>query len=118
MRVRVAAVLLLVVVLPSLLHGADAAVRWHKKPLFPAIFSFGDSYADTGNQVILEGDRPFNYSPYGETIGRPTGRASDGLLGIDYVGTFCRRCHRRRFDINVLLHRRRRSSDLPDESVR
>ncbi|KAG2586194.1 hypothetical protein PVAP13_5NG029200 [Panicum virgatum] len=74
MRVRVAAVLLLVVVLPSLLHA-----------LVPAIFSFGDSYADTGNQVILEGDRPFNYSPYGETIGRPTGRASDGLLVIDYV---------------------------------
>ena len=117
MRVPVAAVLLML--LPCMLHGADAAaVRWHKKPLFPAIFSFGDSYADTGNYAVLEGDRPFNYSPYGETIGRPTGRASDGLLVIDYVGTFCRRCHRRRFDINVLLHRRRRSSDLPDESVR
>ena len=77
-----AAVLLML--LPCMLHGADAAaVRWHKKPLFPAIFSFGDSYADTGNYAVLEGDRPFNYSPYGET----TGRASDGLLVIDYVGT-------------------------------
>ncbi|KAG2594881.1 hypothetical protein PVAP13_5KG031200 [Panicum virgatum] len=84
MRVPVAAVLLML--LPCMLHGADAAaVRWHKKPLFPAIFSFGDSYADTGNYAVLEGDRPFNYSPYGETTGRPTGRASDGLLVIDYV---------------------------------
>ena len=74
MRVPVAAVLLML--LPCMLHGADAAaVRWHKKPLFPAIFSFGDSYADTGNYAVLEGDRPFNYSPYGETTGRPTGRA-------------------------------------------
>ncbi|PUZ58660.1 hypothetical protein GQ55_5G526200 [Panicum hallii var. hallii] len=84
MRVPVA--VLLLVVLPCLLHGADAAVRWPKKPLLlPAIFSFGDSYADTGNYIILEGGRPFNYSPYGETFGRPTGRASDGLLVIDYV---------------------------------
>ncbi|CAO2161563.1 unnamed protein product [Urochloa humidicola] len=80
---------LLLLVLPCLLHGADAAnVLWPKtKPLFPAIFSFGDSYADTGDYIIEVDPRPYNFSPYGETFGRPTGRASDGLLPVDYVAS-------------------------------
>ncbi|CAL4952357.1 unnamed protein product [Urochloa decumbens] len=82
-----AGLLLGFLVLPCLLHGADANVHWPKKekPLFPAIFSFGDSYADTGNYIIEVDPRPYNFSPYGVTFGRPTGRASDGLLPVDYV---------------------------------
>nr|CAB3471747.1 unnamed protein product [Digitaria exilis] len=87
MRVPVVAALLLHLVLRSCLLQA-AVYRWptSKKPLFPAIFSFGDSYTDTGNFVRLEGPIPYNYSPYGETLGYPTGRASDGLLPVDFVG--------------------------------
>ncbi|CAL4966011.1 unnamed protein product [Urochloa decumbens] len=81
-----AGVLLGFLVLPCLLYGADGNVLWpKKKPLFPAIFSFGDSYADTGNYIIEVDPRPYNFSPYGVTFGRPTGRASDGLLPVDYV---------------------------------
>ncbi|CAN6372155.1 unnamed protein product [Urochloa humidicola] len=52
-----------------------------------AIYSFGDSIADTGN-LLREGPVGFFASigsyPYGQTIRKPTGRCSDGLLIIDY----------------------------------
>ncbi|CAO2209431.1 unnamed protein product [Urochloa humidicola] len=59
---------------------------------YTSIFSFGDSYIDTGNIVILYDGltgtpgvliaRP----PYGMTFfGRPNGRASDGRLAIDFI---------------------------------
>ena len=87
MRVSIA-VLLVVLTLPCLLHGADVR-RPTSKPLFPAIFSFGDSYADTGNFVRLISSIPFGNPPYGETFFRhPTGRASNGRLVVDFVGTF------------------------------
>jgi hypothetical protein len=54
-----------------------------------AIYSFGDSIADTGN-LLREGPVGFFASigsyPYGQTLRKPTGRCSDGLLIIDYFG--------------------------------
>ncbi|XP_078181581.1 GDSL esterase/lipase At5g03980-like [Carex rostrata] len=53
-----------------------------------AIYSFGDSIADTGN-LLQEGPVGFFASigsyPYGESYKKPTGRCSDGLLIIDYL---------------------------------
>lgn len=52
---------------------------------FPAIFSFGDSNADTGGLSLMFG--PVS-PPYGSTFfGRPEGRFSDGRLIIDFIGT-------------------------------
>jgi len=58
-----------------------------------AIYSFGDSLADTGNllaSIISNGSKPeFDNLPYGETyFGKPTGRLSDGRLIVDYIGVF------------------------------
>ncbi|KAE8818079.1 acetylajmalan esterase-like [Hordeum vulgare] len=53
-----------------------------------AIYNFGDSISDTGS-LLREGDtgmlRYTTRLPYGVTIGRPTGRCSDGFLMIDVL---------------------------------
>ncbi|KAG0465520.1 hypothetical protein HPP92_019684 [Vanilla planifolia] len=53
-----------------------------------AIYSFGDSIADTGNLLRMGPSGLFNpigHFPYGVTLTKPTGRCSDGLLIIDYL---------------------------------
>ena len=82
--------LLLLVIATLLLHwrcchggqGDGAAVA--------AIYSLGDSITDTGNLVKEAPPGAFEtikHLPYGVTLGRPTGRCSDGLLMIDFLGT-------------------------------
>lgn len=53
---------------------------------FARVFSFGDSLTDTGNALHVAAG-PASRPPYGETFfRRPTGRASDGRLVIDFIG--------------------------------
>ncbi|WVZ51544.1 hypothetical protein U9M48_002681 [Paspalum notatum var. saurae] len=71
----------LLLLLPALVEPAAAACS------VDAIYSFGDSIADTGN-LLREGPVGFFASigsyPYGQTLRKATGRCSDGLLIIDY----------------------------------
>ena len=92
MRKLPSAVLLLLLV-------ANLGWAWALIPSSPAglsarrydsIFSFGDSYAETGNNpVVFAANSVFNLvtrPPYGSTFfGRPTGRNSDGRLIIDFI---------------------------------
>lgn len=80
-----------------LLVGMVSAAAPEVEASFPggrryvSIFSFGDSYADTGNNPIVFRQRslfdPVMRPPYGATFfRRPTGRESDGRLAIDFIG--------------------------------
>lgn len=56
----------------------------HSKCDFEAIFNFGDSNSDTGGFWAAF---PAQSGPFGMTyFNRPTGRASDGRLIIDFLG--------------------------------
>ncbi|CAO2186201.1 unnamed protein product [Urochloa humidicola] len=57
---------------------------------YDSIFSFGDSFADTGNDIVVFAahsiDNPPARPPYGMTFfGYPTGRNSNGRLIIDFI---------------------------------
>ena len=59
------------------------------------IYQLGASFSDTGNGVVEHPMLASSRLPYGEsTFLGPTGRYSDGLLVIDYIGnsfSFCSR---------------------------
>ncbi|KAL3845342.1 hypothetical protein ACJIZ3_002745 [Penstemon smallii] len=56
---------------------------------FPAVFAFGDSLADTGNNNPLKTPIKSNFPPYGKDLngGLPTGRFSNGKIIPDLIGT-------------------------------
>lgn len=69
---------------------------------FPAIFSFGDSIVDQGNNNNLKTQVKCNFPPYGKEFmgGFPTGRFSNAKTLLDILGT--RTCHFLQFLINSL----------------
>lgn len=57
--------------------------------LVPAMFIFGDSLIDNGNNNDLPSFAKANYFPYGiDFNGGPTGRFSNGYTMVDTIGTF------------------------------
>ena len=65
-----------------IIHLADG------EGLFPALFIFGDSVVDTGNNNNLPTLVKANFAPYGRDFDdhMPTGRFSNGKLAIDFLG--------------------------------
>lgn len=59
----------------------------------PAVFMFGDSIVDTGNNNNLNTVAKSNFPPYGRDFmgGKATGRFSNGKTPADLIGTF-RKC--------------------------
>lgn len=56
----------------------------------PALFVFGDSLVDTGNNNNVSTPLRCNFRPYGIDFlqGVPTGRYSDGKVPSDFLGSF------------------------------
>ncbi|XBI29883.1 hypothetical protein VPH35_053760 [Triticum aestivum] len=79
--------LLLLMVLLLLASPAISSTKRTQQPKFPAIFYFGDSIFDTGNNNHIPTLGLANHPPYGRDFpgSRPTGRFSDGRLVPDLL---------------------------------
>ena len=71
-------------------------------PYYNAIFSFGDSFSDTGNFVIINSGKLPNMPKFPP----PYARCSNGRLVIDFLGTLC--------GVNELIHVDRLNSWLDE----
>uniref|UniRef100_K3YLX9 GDSL esterase/lipase n=1 Tax=Setaria italica TaxID=4555 RepID=K3YLX9_SETIT len=64
-----------------------------RAPAAPALFVFGDSLIDSGNNNNLASLAKANYFPYGiDFTAGPTGRFSNGYTIVDELGTYVRAC--------------------------
>ncbi|XP_077217474.1 GDSL-motif lipase 7 [Tasmannia lanceolata] len=59
-------------------------VGGQRSALTPAMFTFGDSLIDDGNNNLIPTIAKANYFPYGIDFGFPTGRFCNGLTVVDY----------------------------------
>lgn len=79
-----------VVVVHSLLILISSAVltETRKEASFPAIFVFGDSTVDPGNNNYIGTPFKSDFPPYGIDFANhiPTGRFSNGRLVTDFIG--------------------------------
>lgn len=78
--VTVPVLYLQLLVLLASVHGTGG------EALTPAMFIFGDSLIDNGNNNFLPTIAKANYAPYGIDLGSPTGRFCNGLTAVDYGG--------------------------------
>ncbi|KAL0360518.1 UNVERIFIED_CONTAM: GDSL esterase/lipase EXL3 [Sesamum radiatum] len=80
--------LLFKLLFPFLVCIAEAvSTTTPKNSTIPAVFVFGDSVVDTGNNNYIETVVKVNYPPYGKDFigGRPTGRFCDGKVPSDLI---------------------------------
>ncbi|XP_042477636.1 GDSL esterase/lipase 7-like [Macadamia integrifolia] len=73
--------------------GVDAELRLNRakcsSPLAPALYIFGDSLSDSGNNNFLQTLAKVNYTPYGiDFPDGPTGRFTNGKTFVDFISQF------------------------------
>lgn len=74
-------------------EAAFAPQASEKTALVPAMFIFGDSLIDNGNNNNLASLAKANYFPYGiDFNGGPTGRFSNGFTMVDTIGIGLKTC--------------------------
>jgi hypothetical protein len=67
----------------------EAAASTGKAAMVPALFVFGDSLIDNGNNNNLASFAKANYYPYGiDFAAGPTGRFCNGYTIVDELGMF------------------------------
>lgn len=86
MEVVTTAVMVVVTLVMGRCHGQDTAAAGGGRELVPAMFIFGDSLIDNGNNNNLPSFAKANYFPYGiDFNGGPTGRFSNGYTIVDEI---------------------------------
>lgn len=72
--------------------AASSAIKGHDRIHVPAMFLFGDSLADAGNNnFIPNSSAKANFPPYGETFfHHPTGRFTNGRTAFDFIASILR----------------------------
>lgn len=69
------------------IQGGGSGGGNRRKEMVPAMFIFGDSLIDNGNNNNLASFAKANYYPYGiDFNGGPTGRFSNGYTMVDEIG--------------------------------
>lgn len=78
-------IIFLVISMSSVTEGVG---RRRNKPVVPAIFVFGDSSVDPGNNNFIGTPFTSNFPPYGQDFPnhQPTGRFTNGRLVPDFIG--------------------------------
>lgn len=83
-----------VLVVPIFIFSFPAvtAVKYHDHIHVPAMFLFGDSLADAGNNNFIQNTTAkANFPPYGETFFHcPTGRFTNGRTAFDFIASMLR----------------------------
>lgn len=82
-------ILLNLYVVVGSLFVLEVMVMIKAQPLVPAMFIFGDSVVDVGNNNDIYTIVKANFPPYGRdfTTHNPTGRFCNGKLATDFTGT-------------------------------
>ena len=75
-------------VLLLLLLSLQFSSRVARSQRVPAMFVFGDSLVDDGNNNFLNSIAKSNYYPYGIDFRGPTGRFTNGRTVVDLLGNF------------------------------
>lgn len=86
--------LLCLIVITAVLSPAQAQDLTKKKALnnsVTAVFVFGDSTVDPGNNNYIRTPFKSNFPPYGRDFENqiPTGRFTNGRLATDFIGEKC-----------------------------
>ncbi|KAK3229348.1 hypothetical protein Dsin_001229 [Dipteronia sinensis] len=86
-RLPSSAIILVVLMIMMISCSPDHQGVAVEAPLVPALFVFGDSLVDDGNNNFLSSIAKANYYPYGVDFdfGVPTGRFSNGKNFIDFI---------------------------------
>lgn len=68
--------------------GCEGVIELPKNMTIPAVFAFGDSIVDQGNNNFLKTLIYSNFPPYGKDFvgGIPTGRFTNGRTPPDLIG--------------------------------
>ncbi|KDP23988.1 hypothetical protein JCGZ_25376 [Jatropha curcas] len=78
---------LLAVAINSITLNNAATITLPNNEKIPAVFVFGDSIVDTGNNNYIKTTAKCNFPPYGRDFmgGKPTGRFSNGRVPSDFI---------------------------------